>query len=468
MRPGIERLQRAELLGDHQRRVVGQHDAAGADADGRGAGGHVADDHRGRGAGDAGHVVVLGQPEAAVAPALGVAARGRGCCGTPGAASPPSTIGREVEDGEGDHPSHRGAPGRRVNAGFSRASRAPRSLDRHQGPPVPPAEPAEPRSRVSPWVKVPQSALRDLADDARIERGWRRLGPSLGPRRSRSALVPRGVRRAAGVRRRHPAGQGRLGPAGTVDDPAASGRLGSGGGGRRAGRPRGGERAAHLRARRRRGSRSAPGATVEVERGGTATRFVDLIQGEALIELHPGDAAPGTLRVVAADARLTLEAGSAVRVLRREGKLDVSVQKGGAALVSPTVEEHLTAGRRRLGVPIQAARRPNTSSAPPATGGRADGGQPGTDATWRRPRRRRRAAAGGRRAGGRRRGERRRAPGPRRRDDPRRTRARREPRVERVIERFEGDRRASIAAEKLATRTPAAPSTSRSVPGTTR
>ena len=36
------------------------------------AGGDVGDDDRGRGAGDAGHVVVLGHPEAAIAPALGV------------------------------------------------------------------------------------------------------------------------------------------------------------------------------------------------------------------------------------------------------------------------------------------------------------------------------------------------------------------------------------------------------------
>ena len=72
MRPGIERLERAELLGDHQRRVVRQHDAAGADADRARAAGDVPDHHRGRRAGDAGHVVVLGEPEAPVAPALGV------------------------------------------------------------------------------------------------------------------------------------------------------------------------------------------------------------------------------------------------------------------------------------------------------------------------------------------------------------------------------------------------------------
>jgi hypothetical protein len=116
----------------------------------------------------------------------------------------------------------------------------------------------------------------------------------------------------------------------------------------------------------------APGSTVEVERGGTATRSVDLIQGEALFELHPGDAAVGALRIVAADAALTLEAGSAVRVLRRGGKLDVSVQKGGAALVAPTVEEHLRAGSRRLGVSIQAAPQPSVATAPPAKEGRSD------------------------------------------------------------------------------------------------
>ena len=44
MRPGIQRVERAELLGDHERRMVRQHDAAGADADGLRAAGHMADD----------------------------------------------------------------------------------------------------------------------------------------------------------------------------------------------------------------------------------------------------------------------------------------------------------------------------------------------------------------------------------------------------------------------------------------
>jgi hypothetical protein len=47
--------------------MVGQHDAAGADADRRGAVGDVADQHRRGGTGNAGHVVVFGQPEAPIA-----------------------------------------------------------------------------------------------------------------------------------------------------------------------------------------------------------------------------------------------------------------------------------------------------------------------------------------------------------------------------------------------------------------
>jgi hypothetical protein len=76
---GVERLQHAELLGDHQRHVVGQHDAAGADPQGGGRVGDVADQHRRRGARDAGHVVVLGHPEPVVPEAFGVLGQvGRG------------------------------------------------------------------------------------------------------------------------------------------------------------------------------------------------------------------------------------------------------------------------------------------------------------------------------------------------------------------------------------------------------
>ena len=67
---GVQRLERAELLGDDQRRVVRQHHAAGAHAHRLRAAGDVADDDRGGRAGDPGHVVMFGHPVAPVAQAL--------------------------------------------------------------------------------------------------------------------------------------------------------------------------------------------------------------------------------------------------------------------------------------------------------------------------------------------------------------------------------------------------------------
>ena len=69
---GEQRRQGPELLGDHQGRMVRQHDAAGADPDRRGAAGDVADAHRGGGAGDAGQIMMFGQPEARVTGGLGM------------------------------------------------------------------------------------------------------------------------------------------------------------------------------------------------------------------------------------------------------------------------------------------------------------------------------------------------------------------------------------------------------------
>ena len=71
----IKAGQRAELLGNHQGRVVGQHDAARADPNGLGAARDMADHDRGRSRGDAGHVVMLGQPKAVIALCLGMAGK---------------------------------------------------------------------------------------------------------------------------------------------------------------------------------------------------------------------------------------------------------------------------------------------------------------------------------------------------------------------------------------------------------
>ncbi len=60
----IQRCERAELLCDDQRRVVRQHDAARADANGPGAAGDVPDDDRRGRARDSFHAVMFGEPEA--------------------------------------------------------------------------------------------------------------------------------------------------------------------------------------------------------------------------------------------------------------------------------------------------------------------------------------------------------------------------------------------------------------------
>ena len=99
---GIEGFEGAELLGDDQRRVVGQHDAAGADADRRGAGADMSEADRGGGAGDAGHGMVLGHPEAPVAELLGMTGKVEGVAQGQTGVTAFDDRG-EVEDGERNH-----------------------------------------------------------------------------------------------------------------------------------------------------------------------------------------------------------------------------------------------------------------------------------------------------------------------------------------------------------------------------
>ncbi len=67
----VERLEATEDLDDRERRVVRDHDPAGADADALGRGGDGGDEHLRRGRGDARHVVMLGDPVALEAEAIG-------------------------------------------------------------------------------------------------------------------------------------------------------------------------------------------------------------------------------------------------------------------------------------------------------------------------------------------------------------------------------------------------------------
>ena len=101
----MQRRERAELLGDDQRRVVGQHDAAGADADALRALRGIGQRHRRRGAGDAGHVVVFRHPEAPVAERIGMAGEVAGMAQRLAGVAAFRHRG-EIEDRERDHPPH--------------------------------------------------------------------------------------------------------------------------------------------------------------------------------------------------------------------------------------------------------------------------------------------------------------------------------------------------------------------------
>ena len=58
--------------------MIGQHDAARADADRLRPGRDMGDDQRGRRRGDGPHIVMLGDPKPLIAPAFGVLAKPAG------------------------------------------------------------------------------------------------------------------------------------------------------------------------------------------------------------------------------------------------------------------------------------------------------------------------------------------------------------------------------------------------------
>ena len=77
---GEQRIERAELFGDHDRRMIGQHDAAGTDANRAGGPGHMGQHDAGRRAGNAFHTVMFGGPVPVEAQAFGMP-RQIGCVG---------------------------------------------------------------------------------------------------------------------------------------------------------------------------------------------------------------------------------------------------------------------------------------------------------------------------------------------------------------------------------------------------
>ena len=69
--PGKQRIERPELFGDLERRMVGQHDSARPDPDGRGGIADMRQHDCSRPAGNPGHGMVLGHPETLAAGLLG-------------------------------------------------------------------------------------------------------------------------------------------------------------------------------------------------------------------------------------------------------------------------------------------------------------------------------------------------------------------------------------------------------------
>src|SRR3954453_7853788 len=82
--------------------MIGQHDAAGTDANGFSSGSHVPDDHCGRSARDARHAVMFCEPEALVAPTLCVSREVKRIAKRAGRIRARND-GREIEDRERGH-----------------------------------------------------------------------------------------------------------------------------------------------------------------------------------------------------------------------------------------------------------------------------------------------------------------------------------------------------------------------------
>jgi len=105
----------------------------------------------------------------------------------------------------------------------------------------------------------------------------------------------------------------------------------------------------------------SPGATAEVERAGT-TLTVSLLQGEAGIDATGRHG----IAVVAGDARINTQAGSVLSVRRNADDVDVSVSDGTVSLTSPDGRtQQLGKNERAEAVPIHttSARRPIDASA---------------------------------------------------------------------------------------------------------
>ena len=105
--PRKERGQRPELFRDQKRRMVGQHDPARADADGRRRMSDMGQHNGGRGRSDARHAVMFGHPIAVIAQLFGMGGQ-HGGMGKGGRDVAAFSDGDEIEQGKTGHGLHMG------------------------------------------------------------------------------------------------------------------------------------------------------------------------------------------------------------------------------------------------------------------------------------------------------------------------------------------------------------------------
>ncbi|APR85718.1 Hypothetical protein A7982_11067 [Minicystis rosea] len=103
----------------------------------------------------------------------------------------------------------------------------------------------------------------------------------------------------------------------------------------------------------------SPGGTAEVERSGTEIT-VSILQGEASID----STGRKQLAVVAGAARINTQGGSVLTVTRNAYDIDVKVDDGTVSISSPAGTQQLGKGERAAAVPIQAVTASTTPDAP--------------------------------------------------------------------------------------------------------
>lgn len=204
--------------------------------------------------------------------------------------------------------------------------------------------------------RIDPSALRDHADEARLDRVWERIDQDLGPRLEHRANA-RGQRTTF------------MYLAVAASFVAFVGGVGVGKSVGSAPRPHVAENIVAPPVEKSRvevlaagtqprtfsleggGSLTlTPGATAEVERSGSSLT-VSLLQGQASVDAR----GRGGLAVVAGAARVTAAAGAVLSVTRGEANLAVKVDEGKATVSSPAGTQDLAKNEQATGVPIRAA-----------------------------------------------------------------------------------------------------------------